>query len=125
MNMDGNGVAMKELRELTLMLHACADATRLRIVRLLADGQEISVSDLTLLLRLSQPLVSWHLRILRRSGLISTRRIGRQALYRLNRPGWDSLRAGLDQILLPPAAGWAADGAPLLPALRQQETTVG
>jgi ArsR family transcriptional regulator, arsenate/arsenite/antimonite-responsive transcriptional repressor len=116
---------MKELRELTLMLHACADGTRLRILRLLGDGREISVSDLTLLLHLSQPLVSWHLRILRRSGLISTRRTGRQALYRLNRAGWDGLRSGLDQMLLPAAAGWAADTARLLPGRRQQETTVG
>lgn len=116
---------MKELRELTLLLHACADGTRLRILRLLADGREISVSDLTLLLHLSQPLVSWHLRILRRSGLISTRRTGRQALYRLNRLEWDALRAGLDHLLVPAAAGREVEIARLLPGLRQQETIVG
>jgi DNA-binding transcriptional ArsR family regulator len=117
--------AMKELRELALTLHACADGTRLRILRLLADGREISVSDLTLLLHISQPLVSWHLRILRRSGLLSMRRTGRQALYRLNRPGWDGLLTGLDQVLLPTAAGWDTETTRLLPGWRQQETTVG
>ncbi|HEY8745552.1 MAG TPA: metalloregulator ArsR/SmtB family transcription factor [Chloroflexota bacterium] len=116
---------MKELRELALTLHACADGTRLRILRLLADGREISVSDLTLLLHISQPLVSWHLRILRRSGLLSMRRTGRQALYRLNRPGWDGLLTGLDQVLLPTAAGWDTETTRLLPGWRQQETTVG
>jgi ArsR family transcriptional regulator, arsenate/arsenite/antimonite-responsive transcriptional repressor len=119
------GATLKELRELTLMLHACADGTRLRILRLLADEREISVSDLTLLLHLSQPLVSWHLRILRRSGLLSMRRTGRQALYRLNRPGWEGLRAGLDQVLAPAAAGWEAEPPRARPGLRQQETTVG
>lgn len=121
---------MKELRELKLMFHACADITRLRIIRLLADGREISVSDLTVTLRLSQPLVSWHLRILRRSGLIATRRTGRQALYRLHRPGWDALRAGVDQALQPAAvgrdaAGRDAESALALPGLRQRETTIG
>lgn len=116
---------MKELREVTLLLHACADATRLRILRLLAGGREISVSDLTILLHLSQPLVSWHLRILRRSGLISMRRTGRQALYRLNRPEWDGLRAGLDHLLLPSAAGREVETARVTPGLRQQETIVG
>ena len=116
---------MKEPRELTLMLHACADGTRLRILRLLADGREISVSDLTLLLHLSQPLVSWHLRILRRSSLISMRRTGRQALYRLNRLEWDGLRASLDHLLVSSMATREAEPARLLPGLRQQETVVG
>lgn len=116
---------MKELRELSLVLHACADVTRLRILRLLADGREISVSDLTLLLHISQPLVSWHLRILRRSGLIATRRIGRQALYRLNRPGWDAMRLGLEQALLPIAGAVESEPARILPGLRQRETTAG
>jgi DNA-binding transcriptional ArsR family regulator len=116
---------MKELRELTLLLHACADGTRLRVLRLLADGREISVSDLTLLLHLSQPLVSWHLRILRRSGLISMRRTGRQALYRLNRLEWDSLRTGLDHLLIPSVGGREVETARLATGMRQQETIAG
>lgn len=112
---------MKELRELKLMLHACADVTRLCILRLLGEGQELSVSDLTLALRLSQPLVSWHLRILRRCGLIATRRTGRQALYRLNRPGWEGMRAGLDSVLAGgPAPAPPPEPARRLPALRQE-----
>jgi DNA-binding transcriptional ArsR family regulator len=109
---------VKELRELKLILHACADITRLRILRLLADGGERSVTDLTITLRLSQPLVSWHLRILRRSGLIATRRVGRQSFYRLNRAGWDGFQRRLDQVTEPGAEsalsqtwGRAGDGA--------------
>jgi len=36
------------------------------------------VTDLCLALRVSQPLMSWHLRILRRAGLVTTYRSGRQ-----------------------------------------------
>ena len=109
---------MKDLRDLRLTLRACADVTRLRILRLLADGSELSVSDLTLALRISQPLVSWHLRILRRAGLIATRRTGRQALYRLSRPGWEQFRYRLDQAVSPGAR--EAEPVSALPtALRQ------
>ena len=114
---------MKELRELKLILGACADVTRLRILRLLADGDERSVTDLTALLHLSQPLVSWHLRILRRSGLIAARRSGRQSLYRLHRPGWDGLERRLEQVLAPAApAGREPERSPRLAALRQRES---
>ena len=111
---------MKEVRELKLMLHACADVTRLRILRLLADGREMSVSDLTASLRISQPLVSWHLRILRRSGLIVMRRIGRLALYRLHRPGWENVKARMDQLLsASEAPAWEAEPARGLAPLRE------
>ncbi len=46
--------------------------------------KEITVTALTDLLGLSQPLVSWHLRKLRRAGLITTRRVGRQVYCSLN-----------------------------------------
>lgn len=115
--------AIKELRELRLVMRACADVTRLRILRLLADGSERSVTDLTASLYLSQPLVSWHLRILRRSGLIATRRTGRQSLYRLNRPGWDAFRSRLEQALgQSPAVSWEGELGPRLTALRRQES---
>jgi ArsR family transcriptional regulator len=42
------------------------------------------VTDLTDTLCISQPLVSWHLRKLRRAGLIETMRSGRQVYCSLN-----------------------------------------
>ena len=75
-----------DVRDLRAALRALSDTARLRIVQYLAtyDG-EITVSDLTRALRISQPLVSWHLRQLRRAQLISTHRVGRQVLCSLNR----------------------------------------
>lgn len=75
-----------ETRELGHMLQALSDQARLRIVHYLSgrDG-ETTVSDLTKALHISQPLVSWHLRTLRRVQLVTTRRVGRQVLLSLNR----------------------------------------
>ncbi len=75
---------MNEWRELKTMAKALGDVARLAIVYHLARQEEITVSALTEMLGLSQPLASWHLRKLRRAGLISTRRSGRQVYCSLN-----------------------------------------
>ena len=75
---------MDDWRELKTTLKALGDMARLAIVYHLARAQEVTVTDLADLLGISQPLVSWHLRKLRRAGIISTRRAGRQSYCSLN-----------------------------------------
>ena len=60
---------------------ALADATRLRILMLLADG-EVCVCDIHDTLRLPQPTASRHLAYLRRTGLVEARRAGTWMHYR-------------------------------------------
>ena len=59
--------------------------TRLQIVKKLAGTAELSVSELAIALRLSQPLISWHLSGLRKAGLVKVRRDGRQVFCSLDR----------------------------------------
>ena len=76
---------MREWRDIRLYFRALSDVRRLRIVAELAKTPEMSVKDLGLRLRASQPLVSWHLRVLVRCGLVKTRRQGRLVFCSLNR----------------------------------------
>ncbi len=69
---------MDEWRDLKRMTRALSGVARLTIVYHLARNEAVTVTDLTEKLRISQPLVSWHLRKLRRAGLVETRRSGRQ-----------------------------------------------
>lgn len=63
--------------DLPAFFTALANITRLRIVeQLLAAGEE-SVNELAIALRMSQPRVSWHLRMLELGGVVTTRREGR------------------------------------------------
>ena len=55
---------------LTATLKAAGEATRLRILLLLAEA-ELTVSDLTEILRQSQPRLSRHLRLLAEAGPVS------------------------------------------------------
>ena len=71
--------------ELALHFEGLAHPTRLSILERLAATLEMRVSELADFCSVSQPRMSWHLRILRRSGLISTRREGREVFCRLDR----------------------------------------
>jgi DNA-binding transcriptional ArsR family regulator len=63
--------------------NAIAEPRRRQILDVLAGGER-PVNDLVLELRLAQPQVSKHLRVLREVGAVEMREAGRQRLYRLN-----------------------------------------
>src|SRR5437764_12537373 len=63
-------------------LKAAGEETRLRILVLLAEA-ELTVSDLTEILRQSQPRISRHLKLLADAGLVERFREGSWAFYRL------------------------------------------
>jgi DNA-binding transcriptional ArsR family regulator len=63
---------------------AFANPTRLRILQRLGEVGEENVNDLAEHLRMSQPRISWHLRMLRVGGVIRTRRDGRQVYCSLD-----------------------------------------
>jgi ubiquinone/menaquinone biosynthesis C-methylase UbiE len=71
---------------LTTTLKAAGEATRLRILMLLAEA-ELTVSDLTEILRQSQPRLSRHLRLLAEAGLVERFREGSWAFFRLGERG--------------------------------------
>ena len=72
--------------------NAVAEPRRREILNYLAIGER-AVGDIVLTLRLEQPSVSKHLRVLRDVGLVRVRREGRHMLYRTNaeaiRPVYD------------------------------------
>jgi ArsR family transcriptional regulator len=67
------------------LFRAFADPTRLRILRLLRDG-ELCVCDLMQALRAPQAKTSRHLAYLRRAGLVKARDDGQWAYYSLTAP---------------------------------------
>jgi DNA-binding transcriptional ArsR family regulator len=63
--------------------NAVAEPRRRQILDVLAGGER-PVNDLVSELRMAQPQVSKHLRVLREVGAVDVRDEGRQRLYRLN-----------------------------------------
>jgi DNA-binding transcriptional ArsR family regulator len=93
------GDPRSELRELGRYFKALSGMTRLQIVKQLAGTAELSVSELAIALRLSQPLVSWHLSGLRKVGLVKVRRDGRQVLCSLDRERLREYQRNLAKLL--------------------------
>src|ERR1700682_2059772 len=84
---------------LTTMLKAAGEATRLRILALIAEA-ELTVSDLTEILRQSQPRISRHLRLLSEAGLVERYREGSWAFFRLTERGGGAACAGAARPLI-------------------------
>lgn len=66
---------------------ALADPTRLTLAAALRDADELCVCDLAWIIERSQALVSHHVRALRASGLVRSRRDGKMVMYALTDQG--------------------------------------
>jgi len=71
------------MNELVTIFKALSDETRLRIIKLLEEG-ELCVCDITAALDMVQPKVSFHLSALKEAGLIKDRKTGKWIHYSLN-----------------------------------------
>jgi ArsR family transcriptional regulator len=112
--------------ELAPLFRAVADPMRLRLLSLIAchDGGESCVCDLLEAFDVTAPSVSYHLKILREAGLISSERRGTWVYYRVN----PDVMARMSAVLAPPATPVAGrvevtgDLSPPVVAMRPERT---
>jgi len=110
----------RDLRRLRTLYKALGDETRLRIIGLMAELGPVPVKTLSARVGLSQPLMSWHLRILRLAGVIDTKRQGREVICRLRPAVFEELHEAEARLV----AGTAEfDAAPA--ATGSEATNVG
>ena len=88
-----------ERHELTDHFLALANPTRLRILERLGAVGEENVNDLAAHLHMSQPRISWHLRMLKVGGVVRTRRDGRQVYCSLDVENIVHAREVLDELI--------------------------
>ncbi len=88
-----------ERHELTDHFLALANPTRLRILERLGKVGEENVNDLAVFLHMSQPRISWHLRMLKVGGVVRTRRDGRQVYCSLDVESIMHGREQLDELI--------------------------
>jgi ArsR family transcriptional regulator len=96
-------LSQSALRELKSFYRALGDVNRLRIVQILVTEGEQPVSELARRIRISQPLMSWHLRRLRRAGIIRMERLGREVRCSFDREKFAELNARGVRTLMNPA----------------------
>lgn len=81
--------------EMASLLKVLADATRLRIVAMLASSGEVCVCDLTEPLGVSQPTISHHMKVLREAGFVVSERRGKWIYHELVAAKFDEVRDAL------------------------------
>ena len=95
MNLKGTGSSSACARR----LKALADAYRWSVVDLLMDNPR-TVAELLEQLGLEQSLLSHHLSILRREGIVESRREGKKVRYRLSEAvSWSGPGRGFDLVV--------------------------
>ncbi len=87
------------LREFSRQLRALASRSRLEILQVLVAEDTMTVTELREKVPISQPLLSWHLSILRRAELVAATRDGRLVRYAINPTGFRQVSQGLDELL--------------------------
>lgn len=65
---------------------AIADPSRRKLIRILADADELPLHEITAKFEMGRTAVSKHLTILKEADLVRNRKIGRETRYQLN-PG--------------------------------------
>lgn len=92
------------------LLAVVADLVRWRLLAHLAAGEPTCVCDLQPIADVAGNLLSYHLKVLREAGLVTTEKRGRWVYYALAADALDRLHAAL------PAAGGLAPATPATPA---------
>ena len=111
----GETAADQELRRLRVLYRALGDETRLRVIGVLAELGPMPVNVLSSHVGLSQPLISWHLRILRLAGIIETQRQGRTTICRLRTAAFEELHDAEARLIAGTSGVSVGDGSSAVP----------
>jgi DNA-binding transcriptional ArsR family regulator len=91
-------IIFPELRKMLLLTRALEHELRKKMVNLLAVQKKMTVTELYVKLKVEQSVASQHLAVLRRSGVVSAERNGKNIYYTLNKSQLDKIAAFVSQI---------------------------
>ena len=89
-----------ELRKAVLVLRAVNHKLRQRIIDLLDNNNQMTVTDIYIKLRLEQSVASQHLAILRRAGVVVTERNGKFIYYSLDEDRLTQINELVEQLAI-------------------------
>jgi ArsR family transcriptional regulator, virulence genes transcriptional regulator len=87
------------LRKAVLVLRSVNHKLRQSMIKLLEESEEMTVTELYVKLRLEQSVASQHLAILRRAGVVNTRREGKFIYYSLNKERIAEIAGMIDELV--------------------------
>jgi ArsR family transcriptional regulator len=100
------------IQQTVRVLKALGEPTRLAILKFLSE-QELCICELTAVLAISQPRVSQHIKVLKRTGLVKERKDKQKSYYRVN-------SAVLNGAVIEPFQAFLQSEPDLLPELNEE-----
>lgn len=88
---------MKEYKKYALTMKALSDETRIKICYMLSEGELCACSILEEF-HITQPTLSYHMKILSESGLVKARRDGVWMKYTLNKEWFKKIKEFFDHM---------------------------
>ena len=82
----------KDYKQYALYLKALGEETRMEIFHMLSDG-ELCACDILEAFHITQPTLSYHMKILSKSGLINSRKDGIWMRYSINKEALEDLKS--------------------------------
>jgi ArsR family transcriptional regulator len=105
------------MKDFIRVMKALSDPGRVKIVKML-QTKELCVCELTAVLKLAQPTVSKHLKILEDAGLVEQRKEGPWVNYKIIQGDTSEYAAAMLKYL----GGWLAEDAGVREALQKAKT---
>lgn len=87
------------VKKAALVLRALNHKLRQQIIKTINESKKLTVTELYVKLRLEQSVASQHLAILRKTGIVSTRREGKFIFYTINSPRIEAINEFVTKLL--------------------------
>ena len=87
------------IKKASLILRALNHKLRQQLLKIIHEEQKITVTEIYVKLRLEQSVASQHLAILRRTGLVTTKREGKFIYYTINQKRITSIETFVKNLL--------------------------
>ena len=91
---------MKSPKDYTLIFKAISDETRLKIIEMLSCG-ELCACDILEYFEITQPTLSYHMKILTECGLVNSKKEGSWIKYSNNNDAIFEVKAFWDKVTMP------------------------
>ncbi len=87
----------KDYSKYAILFKALSDENRVKIFDMLTDGERCACNILEEF-QITQPTLSYHMRILTESNLVDSRRDGKWSIYSINRNTLEMIKGLIDEI---------------------------
>lgn len=87
------------VKKASIVLRALNHKLRQQIIKTISESEKLTVTELYVKLRLEQSVASQHLAILRKAGIVSTKREGKFIFYTINFSRIEAINEFVKQLL--------------------------